>query len=435
MFTRKRGRIIKIIKSSIILCLVYILVMGGSIYAIAQAPKVIKVGAIYPLTGDLAPTGKLCKEGVNLAVDIINNKYDLPLPLAKVEGIPSLKGAKIEIVYGDSQGSPRTGMAEAERIISSQHVVAMIGGYQSAVVKTASYAAERLGVPYVLSDATSPLLTRRGFKWFFRVNPDDTISARNFFECVRDVEEKTGTKLKRIAILYENTEWGAKVAEQLRKYAKEFGEKYGYKIVVDIPYFHGATDVTSEVLKLKAAKPDVLMHAPYVSDAILFTKTFKSLNFNVKLWLGMSGYLDSTFRDTMKEDSNYVVIRSTFNPDLARFKPMIKKVNELYREKYGTDMSGIAARSFNAPFVLANAINKAASTEPEAIRDALLTTHLTGEQIISPWEGVEFDPKLHQNIHARYILVQIQNEEYYTVWPWKYASKEMIFPVPKWEGR
>jgi len=401
-----------------------------ALYGVAFATKVIKVGAVYPLTGDIAPTGKLCKEGVELAVDIINGKYDLDLIMARTEGIPSLGGAKIKIIFADSQGSPRTGMAEAERLITSEHVVAMVGGYQSAVVKTASYAAERLKIPYVLSDATSPALTRRGFKYFFRVNPDDVISARNFFEFVQDMEKKFNRKLRRVALLYENTEWGSKVAAQQRKWAKEFG----FKIVADIPYYHGATDVTSEVLKLKSSKPDILMHAPYVSDAILFTKTFKKLNFNVPLWMGMSGYLDPNYIKSVGKDGEYVVVRSTFNPDLARIKPLIGKVNELYKKKYGRDMSGIAARSFNAPLVLADAINRAGSLDPDAIRKVLLETDIPGDKILMAWKGVKFN-KIHQNIYARYILVQIQGGKYHTVWPWNVASTKVVFPVPAWNKR
>jgi hypothetical protein len=72
----------------------------------AAQQKVIKIGALYPLTGNLASTGMDCKRGVDLAVEIINGKYDLNLPFAKVEGIPNLGGAKIEVIYADTKGDP-----------------------------------------------------------------------------------------------------------------------------------------------------------------------------------------------------------------------------------------------------------------------------------------------------------------------------------------
>ena len=127
------------------------------------ADKVIKIGAVYPLTGNIASTGLDCRRGVELAVDIINGKYpDLNLPLAKTEGLPNLGGAKLEVVFADTKGEPRNGQAEAERLVTQEKVVAMIGAYQSSVTKTASQATERLKIPYVCSDSSSPTLTERG---------------------------------------------------------------------------------------------------------------------------------------------------------------------------------------------------------------------------------------------------------------------------------
>ncbi len=72
------------------------------------AAGVIKIGAVYPLTGDVASTGQECKSGVELAIDIINNSYDIDIPFAKTAGIPSLGGAKLKAVSSDSQGFPQT---------------------------------------------------------------------------------------------------------------------------------------------------------------------------------------------------------------------------------------------------------------------------------------------------------------------------------------
>jgi len=405
---------------ALLLCLV-----GSS----SAQQRVVKIGAIYPLTGNLATTGLDCKRGVEMAVEIINGKYDLSLPLAKTEGLPDLGGAKIEVIFGDSKGDPRNGMAEAERLVTQEKVVAVIGAYQSAVTKTASQATERLKIPFVNSDSTSPTLTERGFKYFFRPECTDTIFARNQFEFLQDIKKKTGMKLESVALLYENTEWGANVGKEEQKYAKEFQ----YKILEDIPYSQNATDVSSEVGKLIKAKPDVLLHASYITDAILYTKTFKELGFAPKGLLTMAGYLEPDYLKTVKADGNYMVVRSTFALDLAKRKPLVAQVNDLFKKKFGMDMSGNAARSFTAPFVVAEAINRAKSTDPEPLTKALTETNIPGDQIINPWKGIKFDPKTHQNIYATGILVQTQNEQYFTVWPFDMASKDVIWPFPGWK--
>jgi branched-chain amino acid transport system substrate-binding protein len=393
--------------------------------------KVIKIGALYPLTGNLAATGLDCKRGVDLAVEIINGKFDLNLPFAREEGVPNLGGAKIEIVYADTKGEPKNGLAEAERLITQEKVVALIGAYQSAVTKTASQAAERLQVPFVCSDSSSPTLTERDFKYFFRVSPHDGTMARNQFEFLKDLEAKKGVKVKTIALIYENTEFGANVAKMQQQYAKEFG----YDVVADLAYPANSSDVTSEVGKIIAAKPDVVMHTAYITDAILFTKTFKEMDLAPKAFLNMAGYIESDYLPTVKADGNYFFVRSTFALDLAAKKPMVGQVADMYQKKYSIPMGENTARSFSAPFVVADAINRAKSTEPEAIVKALLETNIPGDQIINPWKGIQFDPKSHQNIHASAMLVQVQDQNYYTVWPFDAASRDVIWPFPAWKDR
>ena len=219
------------------------------------------------------------------------------------------------------------------------------------------------------------------------------------------------------------------------KEEKKYAQEFGYKVVADIAYPANSSDVSSEVGKLMAAKPDVIMHAAYITDAILFTKTFKQMNVVPKGFLTMAGYIESDYLPAVKADGNYFLVRSTFALDLAKKKPLVGQVAELYKKDYNMDMGENAARSFAAPFVLADAINRAKSTDPEAIVKALGETDIPGDQFIYPWKGIKFDPKTHQNIYARAMLVQIQDQQYYTVWPWDAASKELVWPFPAWQGR
>jgi branched-chain amino acid transport system substrate-binding protein len=116
--------------------------------------KTVKVGAVYPLSGSLASTGKDLKQGVELAVDIVNNEYpDLNLPLAKSKGI--LGGKQLQVVFADHEGKPDKGKAEAERLITQEKVVALLGSYNSAVTKTASQAAEQAKIPFLNPESTS----------------------------------------------------------------------------------------------------------------------------------------------------------------------------------------------------------------------------------------------------------------------------------------
>ena len=175
----------------------------------AQAQDKIKIGALYPLSGQVAKSGEDTLNAIRLAVDIINNKTEgIDLPFAKTEGLPSLRGAKIEIIAADHQGAPEIGQAEAERLIEQQKVVALIGAFHSSVAGTSSQVAERLGVPYISGESEATSLTERGFKWFFRTTPNSDTQAQDFFAFLRQLNEKNSAKIATIAIVNENTLMG-----------------------------------------------------------------------------------------------------------------------------------------------------------------------------------------------------------------------------------
>ncbi len=414
---------------TLLLCLV-----GTSCKPATPEPAAeVVIGAIYPLSGSLAPTGELLRNGVELAVEIINGEYpDLNLPLAAEAGLPNLGGAKIRVIFGDHEASPEKGLSEAERLITEEKVVALLGCYNSSVTATASEAAERLGIPFLNPESTSPKLHTRGFKWFFRTTPHDRTFAENFFDFLKDLKEQKGIDVHTLSIVYEDTLWGADVGEA----EKELAAERGYEVVADIPYEHETAEVTSEVLKLKEASADAVMMASYISDAILYQKTFKDLDFNPPGILAMdAGHIDPSFLGTIGADGNYIMSREVWALDLSVKKPMVKTVNDMFVERYGKNMDGSCARSFTGMLVLADAINRAGSTDPEAIRKALLETDIPGDMLIMPWEGIKFDPETGQNTLGRGIIVQVQDEKYYTVWPFDLASKDIIWPMPTWSER
>jgi len=369
---------------------------------------------------------------VKLAVDIINNKNNLNMPLAKTEGLPNLNGAKIVIVAGDHQSNPATGMAEAERLITQSKVVAILGCYNSNVTATASQAAERLGIPFLNESSTSPTLTERGFKWFFRTTPNDDLLSENFFHFLDDMKKKKNVDMSSIAIFNENTLFGTDSAKFQDKYAK----KYGYKIGGTISYPPKSTQLTSEVQKLKGFNPKVVLQTSYIADAILSMKTYKELNFTPDAILANNaGFIDPEFVKTLGKDANFILSREVWAKDLAVKKPIIKAVADMFQKRTGKPMDGSSSRAFTAMIVLADAINRAGSTEPAKIQKALLETDMKADQLIMPWDGVRFDPKTHQNLLGKGIIVQVQNGEYYTVWPFGLATKEVVWPFPKWSNR
>ncbi len=393
----------------------------------------VKIGAIYPMTGVAAQTGLDNKHAIELALEIINTgKYKhLNLPLSKSAGLPNLGGAKVIVTITDHQGKPDLGLSEAERLITQEKVAALIGCYQSSVTETASNVAERMKMPFLNDSSSSPRLTRRGFKWFFRTTPHDETFTEGMFKALADLEKKKNVKFKTIGLMYEDTLFG----KDSSRIEKEFAAKAGYKVVAEISYRAGAPSLTSEVLKVKAANPDVFFPTSYAADAILLNKTSKDLDYNAPMIMAQNaGHMDPAFIEAVGKDAEGLCSRTEFSLDLVKAKPMLSEINNLFKKRSGRDFSGASARCFVGFLTLCDAINRAGSTQPAAIRDALVKTNLPADQLITPWRGVKFD-ETGQNALGDAIVIQYQGGKPNTVWPFNLASKEMIYPIPKWSAK
>lgn len=397
-----------------------------------SAGEAVKIGVLYPLTGPVAQVGKDAVAAVETAIDIINNSHDIDMPLAKNKGLAGLGGAQISIVVGDHGGKPEIGVGETEKMINSDRVHAMFGAYYSSVTGAASQVAERARIPWVNGESTSPKLTTRGFKYFFRVTPHDGEFTQLMFEFLEDFNSKHSNKLKTIGIIHEDTLWGSDSGSTQEKMAKE----KGYQVVEKISYKAKTTTLNSEVQRLKAKNPDVLMPSSYTSDAFLFMNTAKELDYNPKLLVAQNaGYTDPKFIETMGSKAEGVITRSPFNTDLAKTIPLIGKVNELFKtHSGGRDLSDVPARAFTGFMALANAINNAGSTDPKAIQKALQQLDMGPESLIVPYRGIKFG-KDGQNTKTRGILMQVQNGKYCTVYPFELAACELMYPMPSWADK
>ncbi len=398
----------------------------------AAQPKEVVIGVIYPMSGPAAQAGVDDKPVFEIAADIANGSADLPFPLyQKLKGLPGLKGAKVRLVFADHQGKPDVGQAEAERMITQEKVAALVGCWHSAVTATASQVAERHGVPFLNTESSSPGLTTRGFKWFFRTSPHDGHFTQVMFDFFRDFEKKRNVKLKTLGLTYEDTLFGSDSG----KVQKELAKKYGYEVVLDFQYRAKATSLASEVQRLKAANPDVWMPTSYQTDAILFTRTMKELDYNPKMIMAQdAGHISSDFVSQVGKDAEGTLTRAPFSTDLVEKRPVAKALNAMYAKRAGKDLYDFPARAFTGMITLLDAINRAGSTDPEAIRKALVATQIAGDQLIMTWDNVKFDES-GQNTGVKGIILQLQGGAYHTVYPFDVATKDVIYPIPAWKDR
>ncbi|MBR1217564.1 ABC transporter substrate-binding protein [Bradyrhizobium sp. U87765 SZCCT0131] len=392
--------------------------------AFAQSGGEIAIGAIWPFTGASAQVGTDAKHALETAVDIVNNAHDLDLPTAKNAGLAGLGNARIKLVFADHQGDPQKARAEAERLITQEKVVAIAGAFHSSASSTASVACERYSVPYVAADSSSPSLHTRGLKFFFRPAAHDEMFTAAMFDFL-DAQKKAGKKVETIGIFFEDTIFGTDSSNVQRKLAAE----RGYKIVADIKYKSNSPSLTAEVQQLKSANPDVLMPSSYTTDAILLVKTMDELGYKPKNILAQAaGFADKAYFDAVADKSVGLISRASFSLDMAQKRPAIFKVNEMFKARAGRDLNDNTSRQLMAILVLADAIDRAKSTDGENIRAALAATDIPGERTIMPWKRVKFGAD-GQNADADPVLIQYIGGKFVTIFPSAVAVAEPLWPM------
>ena len=398
-----------------------VFVSGTSV--MAAGAKEVKIGNILPLSGPSASVGIQNQWAIELATDKIN----------KAGGIKALGGAKLVNVFTDSKGDPNVGATAAEQLINTDKVVLISGAWNSAVTKPSTQVAERYGIPYVVPVSVNDAITERGFKYTFRIAAKDSWWARDQFRFLDDMKKATKTELETIAFVYENGDWGSGMKEQWTKLAAQFG----YKIVLDEPYPSTTSDLTPVVMKIKAAKPDVLLLTSNAADAILLTNTMATYKVKAKAIIGTGGgHADPSFRKTTDKNCENMFDVVEWETDLDR--PQIPALNKEFKDLHKIDLAGESVDAFSSVYVIADALERAKSTDPLKLRDALAATNLCvgkgklGIDILS-YDCVTFD-QTGQNKNAGIVLVQFRDVngtmERITVWPVARKGVKPIFPMP-----
>ena len=404
----------------------------------------VKIGVIYPLTGGAAAAGRELRAGAELAAKIANSVMpDLPMTMARNSGIKSLDGAKIKLIFKDHEGNPTLGADLAKKLILDDKVDGILGCYHSSVTKTVSAVCEQYGVPMINGTSTSPALTKRGFKWFWRTTPHDRWFTKDLFELlkgltegkVRGVRAVPKKEIINVASACEKTEWGSHVSRLIASFAKE----YGFNLRKSLLYAAKSADLSSEVRSLKASRADVLLFASYTSDAILMVKTLKAQRVRPKIiWGQDAGFEKPEFRSTLGDSIQGILTRTVFLPKVVQIKALAGKVNALYKAKTGNDLGGASARAFTGVQTWVHVLEKVGSTKPADIQGAANSINIPGSELVVPWAGIKFSTsgeELGQNVLGSGLIGQYQKGPdgkmgLEIIYPFDVASADMIFPFP-----
>lgn len=381
-----------------LLCLGLLLAMSG---CGAINENVITIGSIHPLTGSMAYEGQALVNAQQIAIDQIN-----------AEG--GINGKMLELKVVDSLGTAGGAATAAQKLIN-MNVCALTGTYTSSSAQVVSRAAEKFGIPYVVTVAASDSLLTNGYQYTFRIQPSITTFSDNFLEYFKSIKTDS---MQTVAFIYEDSNYGTGIAEYIQAHIEETG----LEIVGMIPYSASASTLSSEVTKLVALDPDILIPIGYYSDQCLLAKEIidRGIEFPYVFGVANGAFSDAKFTDTFGTKADgFMDINYRYNPNSEEAAVLLEE----YRERYGEEIPVCAIYGYESVMVLADALRRAESTEPEALRQALAETEMTDHLL--PQEEIIFD-ETGENINSAGVLIQIQNGKQVIVFPEEYAEGEMI---------
>jgi branched-chain amino acid transport system substrate-binding protein len=379
----------------------------------AGSAEPVRIGVLQPLSGGASLQGNMLKKAYTYAVDIIN----------KQGGIKSLGGAPIELVWADHQNKQDLAVNETERLIQQEKVSLVAGAATSGTVMAATTAADRLQVPFIVDVPGATKITQRGLKYTFRVNIIGYKFGELFQAWTDYANKELNAGIKKVAFVYPDSE----AARSFLGAAAEYAKKNNLEVVFDEAFHADTQDFTTLLTRVKVTNPDVVTsNDASLSSAVQYLKQAAAIGLKPKLFSHANGTAE--FDDwgvgagALKDGYTYM---AQWNPDL----PGGKALYDDFLAKQDAKLTGFNAVGIQTAYVIAAALEAAASRDPKAIREAFTKLKIEpGPNLIMPWKSIQFD-ETGQNTGAFNILIQWFGDQKFTVFPKELATKQLLVPV------
>ena len=396
--------------------------VGGFPSVLKAAPKEILIGSVQPVTGPLAVIGQGQRRANLMAADYINANG----------GIQSMGGAKLKLLLGDSESRPEIGRSEADRLIQ-EGASMLIGAFQSGTSMAIATLAEQRQVPFMMDVAALDAITQKGYTYTFRIFPTVSTFGRTAVEYLKLMIEEKNVAPKRAVVTNTGDPFGKGQGGNFIKFFEK--SDLGIEIVEHITYPLGIQDLSGEVAKIKRAKPDLLFPVCRPGDSTILTRElFKQ---RVELMGIISPGSPGWYEPKVIEDLDKLVYYVTDNvPWIYPASPVYQEANKLFLEKHGVYLDTNSGFAYTGILVLADALERAGSTDAGAIIEAVKATDFKDHPMVG--EAIKFAEN-GDNINAATALVQVLpdedvNKRVKVVLPKKFAEADYVFPAPQlWE--
>jgi branched-chain amino acid transport system substrate-binding protein len=378
-------------------------------------PKEILIASIQPVTGVISDIGISMRRGNQMAVDDINARG----------GIKSMGGAKLKLLLADTEAKEEVARLEAERVIK-EGAVCLVGPFLSGNAMTIATLCEQRGIPFVMDVAAADDITQKGFKHTFRTFATSTNFATNMLLYVSQImKEKNISKIRGV-VTNTGDLFGRVQGATFIKFIKE--KKFPIDVLGHIEYPLGIQDLSAEVSKIKALKPEVLFPVARPGDAKLMIRELYKQRVELQgiISPGSPGWYEPEFIRDMKALSDYVMDNVPwYNPLGKMYKEVNAQFSKLFPGKYIDTNSGYA---YLAVLVIADALERAKSTKATDMVAALRKTYFKQDLMVGG--AVTFDEK-GDNMNADSAMIQIFGGSIKVVLPDKSAEAKYVHSMPK----
>lgn len=401
--------------------------VAGAPLPLRAQPRTFKIGVIHPVTGPLAEPGQACRLGAQMAADAIN----------AAGGIRSKGGVRLELLVGDTQTKPENGRVEAERV-ANQGAQMLMGSFDSGSTAAMVSVAQQKRVPFLVDIAAADPITanvaksvkegQQKVQYVYRNFPTGSSFGRKAVQYFTEIFKEAGVSPKRVVLMYCNDLFGQNQARGFQ--AAHKAATPGWDIVEVIPWPEPPSDLSTEVSRAKAARPDVIAPITRPASAQILLPEIRKQRVEMLgiVGPGSPGLYEAGQLAALKEDLEYVLTSVPW----ANFKnPKTNAVAEEYKKRSGgKTFDTNSGYSYDGMFVIADILERAATLDdPDGIVDAMKKTNYTGG--LMQYGGPIVFNELGDNPNAIPTMIQILGQKPIAVWPKDAALQKFVFPRPK----
>jgi ABC-type branched-subunit amino acid transport system substrate-binding protein len=323
----------------------------------AEEGETIRIGGIGPLSAPGSVVGGIAMQfAMNLAVQDINEAG-------------GVLGKPVELVFADTEGLPERGVAVVERLITENGVVAVTGEYHSAVGIPVADLCHEYGIPVLFSETWSDKITETGYPEVFRIAPASSMNSRASAEWFADVG------VEHVVSIVENTDYGIGQNESDQAFFEELGITSDEVFFVEL----GTEDFLPILNRIQAIDPppDVIRVAVTGETSYNLEQQMAELGIAPsEQTIGTANQvaIQPEFWESVPNGNYYVFSLVGLPPSL--YNDTTRHVAEAYKAQFDSDPPSYALEAYDSMWILADAIERAGTTEPQALIDALEETDI-----------------------------------------------------------